>query len=224
VHSKIVKRTAALLPHRWQQELRRITYRGQIAREAFRTSEPEWELASRWLAPGDWAIDVGANIGHYTKRFSDIVGALGRVFAFEPVPATFDLLASNVARFENSNVTLLNLAASESTQVLGMVVPKFDTGLRDYYSAQLTTAPEALQVATIALDSLALEGPVKLLKIDAEGHDGLVIAGARSLIARYRPTIIVETVTTAAVAFLEAVGYRSQVLPGSPNRVFAAAG
>jgi FkbM family methyltransferase len=222
VHSRIVKRTAALLPHRWQQELKRITYRGQIARETFRTGEPEWELASRWLGPGDWAIDVGANIGHYTKRFSDIVGALGRVFAFEPVPATFELLASNAARFENANVTLLNLAASESTQLLGMVVPLFDTGLRNYYCAQLTTGPEALKVATIALDSLALAGPVRLLKIDTEGHDDRVISGARLLIARCRPTIIVESVTAATVAFLEAVGYRSQVVPGSPNCVFAA--
>jgi len=199
-------------------------YRRQIAHGTFRTSEPEWELASRWLSLGDWAVDVGANIGHYTKRFSDIVGVFGRVFAFEPIPPTFDLLASNVARFTNANVTLLNLAASDSTQLQGMIVPSFDTGLKDYYSAQLTTGDEGLKVATMPLDSLGLEGPVKLLKIDAEGHDNQVISGACALIERCRPTMIVESADAAATAFLEARGYRVQVFPGSPNRVYLPTG
>lgn len=195
-------------------------YRRHIARGTFKTGEPEWDLASQWLGPGDWAVDVGANIGHYTKRFSDIVGAVGRVFALEPVPVTFDLLASNVARFAHSNVTLLNVAASDSTQVLGMVVPSFETGLKDYYSAQLTATNEGLKVVTMPLDSLGLEGPVRLLKIDAEGHDDRVIAGASALIERCRPTIIVESATATAAEFLKETGYRVQVLPGSPNHVY----
>jgi len=118
--STLAKKTAARLPHEWQQALKRRHFQRHIARDTFRTDEPEWELAARWLAPGDWAIDVGANIGHYSKRFSDLVGAGGRVIAFEPVPATFELLAANAARFAWTNVTLLNLAASDATGVVGM--------------------------------------------------------------------------------------------------------
>src|SRR5262245_47972158 len=128
----LAKRTAAHLPPRWQQALKRQHFQRQIRRNAFRTDEPEWELSSRWLSHGDWAIDVGANIGHYTKRFSDLVGSRGRVIAFEPVPATFELLSSNAAQFACANTTLLNLAASDRTTVLGIKIPSFDSGLKNY--------------------------------------------------------------------------------------------
>lgn len=47
------------------------------------------------MAPGDWALDIGANVGHYTKRMSDLAGPEGRVIAFEPVPDTFAVLCAN---------------------------------------------------------------------------------------------------------------------------------
>ena len=63
-------------------------------------------------------------------------------------------------RFPHANVTLLNLAASESTQERGMVVPFFDTGLPNYYGAQLSAESDGLRVLTCAIDSLALTRPV----------------------------------------------------------------
>lgn len=216
----LAKRTAAHLPHRWQQALKRRHFRRQIGNHTFRTNEPEWDAAGNWLKPGDWAIDVGANIGHYTKRFSDLVGAQGRVVAFEPVPATFELLAFNVAQFATGNVTLLNLAASDATRVLGMEIPEFDTGLKNYYGAALTQGQGALQVMTCAIDSLALTGPVRLIKIDAEGHDAVVLSGARALIARDHPVVVIESVSPAVTELLVGLGYTSQTFPGSSNVVY----
>jgi hypothetical protein len=87
-------------------------------------------------------------------------------------------------RFPHANVTLLNLGASESTQERGMVVPFFDTGLPNHYGAQLSAESDGLRVLTCAIDSLALTRPVRVLKIEAEGHGAVVISGARALIAR----------------------------------------
>src|SRR5881296_3836076 len=112
-----MKRLASLFPHSWQQELKRHYYRRQIRRQTFETAEPEFKLLSSIVSPGDWVIDVGANIGHYTKQFSELVGSEGRIFALEPVPDTFALLAANASLFKYRNVTLLNVAASESTTV-----------------------------------------------------------------------------------------------------------
>jgi FkbM family methyltransferase len=218
--STLAKKTAARLPHQWQQALKRRHFQRHIARDTFRTDEPEWELAARWLAPGDWAIDVGANIGHYSKRFSDLVGGRGRVIAFEPVPATFELLAANAAHFAWSNVTLLNVAASDTTGVLGMAIPDFDTGLKNYYGAALTTTAADLQVLTCAIDSLNLPGPVRLLKIDAEGHDAVVVRGARALIARDRPTIVIESISDEIRAMLGTLGYVSETVQGSSNAIY----
>lgn len=218
--STLAKKIAARLSHRWQQGLKRRHFQRQIAHNTFRTNEPEWELSSRWLSPGDWAIDVGANIGHYTKRFSDLVGAQGRVIAFEPVPATFELLAANAARFACPNVTLLNLAASDGTQVLSMSIPDFDTGLKNYYGAALSTSTTGLQVMCCSIDSMRLPGPVRMIKIDAEGHDGVVLRGAKELIASNRPTIVIESVSAEVQALLGGLGYVSETSPGSSNVIY----
>ena len=214
------KRIAARLPHEWQQALKRRHFRRQIGANTFRTNEPEWELSQRWLSQGDWAIDVGANIGHYTKRFSDLVGPQGRVIAFEPVPATFELLSANSAQFALPNVTLINLAASDSTQVLGMSIPDFNTGLKNYYGAALTATSAELKVMTCAIDSLNLGGPVRVLKIDAEGHDAVVVRGAMKLIAAKLPTIVMESGSDEVRGLLEKLGYRLESVAGSSNVIY----
>jgi FkbM family methyltransferase len=218
--SSYAKRLAAFLPHRWQQDLKRRFFRGQILRKTFRTNEPEWAAADRWLSAGDWAVDIGANIGHYTRRFSDLVGPTGRVIAFEPVPATFELLAANAALFAHANVTLLNLAASDSTQILGISIPDFDVGLKNYYGAALTSSSEGLQVMTCAIDLLAPPGRVRLLKVDAEGHDAVVLRGARALLERDHPTVVIESVSPEVVELMARLGYLREELPNSPNVIY----
>jgi FkbM family methyltransferase len=213
------KRIASLLPLSAQQELKRRHFARQIARGSFRTDEPEWELAAQWLQPGDWAIDIGANIGHYTKRFSDLVGSGGRVIAFEPVPATFELLAASAARFDNANVTLLNLAASDATGVVGMSVPSFGSGLDNYYQASISEGGR-LAVLSCAVDALSLPHPVRLIKVDAEGHDGVALRGARALLARDKPIVVIESALGDVIELMAGLGYTSQRVPGSSNVVF----
>ena len=218
--STLGKRVAARLPHQWQQALKRRHFQRQIAGNSFLTDEPEWELSSKWLSPGDWAIDIGANIGHYTKRFSDLVGARGRVIAFEPVPATFELLAANAAQFAWPNVTLLNMAASDASRVVGMDIPDFNTGLKNYYGAAITGGVAELLVMSCAIDSLNLTGPVRVLKIDAEGHDAVVVRGARGLIAASLPTVVMESGSDEVREFLESLDYRLESVAASSNVIY----
>ncbi|MBX3727996.1 MAG: FkbM family methyltransferase [Candidatus Sumerlaeia bacterium] len=219
----LAKRLAARLPARWQSELKRLQYARQIRRGSFATNEPEYALLPQIVAPGDWVIDIGANVGHYTKRLSELVGPTGRVIAFEPVPETFALLAANAACFPHANVTLLNAAVSERFDALGMTIPSFDSGLKNYYQAELTRSADAgLAVLTLSVDALGIDRRVSLVKIDAEGHEAPVLAGMRALIAAHHPTLIVETESAQTVANLEAAGYTSERLPGSPNVLFRA--
>jgi ubiquinone/menaquinone biosynthesis C-methylase UbiE len=89
-----LKKLAARLPLRWQQELKRRYFANQIRKHSFRAPEPEFEMLSPMVSAGDWVLDVGANIGQYTLRLSELVGESGRVISFEPVPETFELLAA----------------------------------------------------------------------------------------------------------------------------------
>ena len=216
----VAKRIAVRLPLRSQQELKRRYFRRQIRSGTFRTDEPEWQAAADWHRPGDWAIDVGANVGHYTCRFSQLVGPQGRVIAFEPVPDTFELLSANAAHFSHANVTLLNLAASDTSQLFGVNIPHFEMGLKNYYRATLVPSNSGTQVMSCAIDSLAICGRVRLIKVDAEGHDSLVISGAWALLERERPTVIIESDSPEVSGRLIELGYVRQRLPGSPNTIY----
>ena len=59
-------------------------------------SPAEATLLAALLAPGDVAVDAGANIGCLTLAMAHSVGAGGRVHAFEPQPAAFELLRANL--------------------------------------------------------------------------------------------------------------------------------
>lgn len=218
---RLLKRLAAQLPSRWQSELKRIHFGRQIRRGAFETSEPEYALLPQFITAGDWVVDIGANVGHYTKRLSELVGAHGRVIAFEPVPTTFSLLAANVQLFAHPNVTLINAAVSSKSEVVGMSIPQFSTGLSNYYEAHLSSAVEgALSVLTLSLDSLCLSQRIALVKIDAEGHESFVLSGMKKLLESDHPILIVETNSDQVVADLSSLGYQAERLPDSPNILF----
>jgi FkbM family methyltransferase len=208
------------MPSTWQLEMKRYLYRRQILRDRFVTDEPEYSLLHSFLSPGDWAIDVGANIGHYTKRMSDLVGDRGRIIAFEPVQDVFSLLAANVRNCSNQNVTLINAAASERTGCANMSVPRFDNGLLNYSEAAINSNAHGLQVLTLSIDSLALPHSVRLVKIDAEGHELSVLKGMVELLARDRPTLIVEVSGQEVHSFLEGLNYSRETIPNSPNHIY----
>lgn len=220
----LLKRLAAKFPHLWQYELKHFYYGLQIRLNRFFTTEPEYTVLSTLLSQGDCVIDVGANVGHYTKRFSELVGKDGRVIAFEPVPETFAVLAGNVQLFGVSNVTLINAAVSDEAAFVGMSIPTFDTGLKNFYMAHLVNDTDkqmdGFQVMTLRLDSLNIPQRVSLVKIDVEGHEAFVLRGMTDLLHRDHPLLIVETDSPEVEANLCSIGYLAKRLDGSPNILF----
>lgn len=213
----MLKRVARLLPARWQHELKRLHYARAVRRGSIRTDwEPEFLVLHEFVSAGDWVIDVGANIGHYTARLGSLVGATGRVIAVEPVPETFAYLTSAVRGLDN--VTLLCVAATSEPRQVGITVPRA-RGATDHYSARVSGAGEAVDATALGvpLDALALPQRVALVKIDTEGHELAVLEGMPNLLARDRPALIVEDNDPAVPAHLARLGYRSHKYPGSSN-------
>ena len=216
----LLRRIAAMLPQHWQHTLRHLNHHRQIRRGTFDTWEPEYHILDQFTSEGDWVIDVGANVGYYTKKFSDLVGPRGRVIAIEPVPETFAFLASNVLMFTNANTSLLNLAASDCGTLVRMVIPFDAAGMKDYFGAAITDTEQGLAIQTITLDSLELPRRVAVIKIDTEGHDDAVISGAFRMLQRDHPTMIVEEPSPAMIDRLLALDYTRENLPGSYNTLF----
>jgi FkbM family methyltransferase len=220
----LVKRWLSRLPLGAQQELKRLRFGAQIRRGAFATDEAEYGRLAEWVTGGDWVIDAGANVGHYTCRLSQLVGPAGRVLAFEPVPRTFELLAANVAALPDSNVTLFNAAVSEEVAEPRMTMPPFETGLANYYQASIGDhgkgGGEPFAVLSLPVDHIGIPRRVSLVKVDVEGHEPFALRGMRKLLERDHPVLIVEGRSEEVRGFLEGLGYSHEDTSGSPNRIF----
>ena len=218
--SDLAKRAAATLPYAVQQRLKRAHFARQIRKGKFVSPEPEFARLPEWVKPGDVVLDVGANVGHYTAALSRLVGPKGRVLAVEPMPQSFALLTACVEALGADNITLINAALSSQARMVTMSLPRFDTGLPNFYEARISGAADGINVVALTLDRLALEAPFSLVKIDAEGHEMGVLEGAQATIARDRPILIVETQSGEVEKMLSKLGYKSQRMPNSPNVVF----
>ncbi|HEY6046625.1 MAG TPA: FkbM family methyltransferase, partial [Pyrinomonadaceae bacterium] len=75
---------------------------------------------------------------------------------------------------------------------------------------------------TLALDALDLPTAVRLVKIDAEGHELSVLKGMRQLLTRDKPALIVEVSGEAVHALLTEMGYTRETLANSPNHIYRA--
>jgi FkbM family methyltransferase len=219
---RLLDATIARLPLGVQFELRRANFSRQIRRGSFVPDKPEIAEVTRLVRAGDWTIDVGANVGHYTCHMARCVGTSGRVLAFEPVPVSFALLAANVRASGASNVTLFNVALSSSAAVLRMTIPSYEhTEVNNYYQAHISPAGGD-PVLCLPLDSIPIPGLVRLVKIDAEGHDLQVLQGMESLVNTNRPVLIVEGWQSGpAASWLRERGYSIRQLPNSANIVAA---
>ena len=210
------------LPKTIQHELQRFRYGMQIRRKSFKSAEIEYSLLDKWIKPGDWVLDIGANVGHYSLRLSELVGKSGRVLVFEPVPSTVDLLASNMSRATYQNLSIFNVAVSNKTELVGMVVPENfpESKNSNYYRAHISNNSNALNILSISIDSLNITHSIKFVKIDVEGHEIYVLKGMENLIKRDLPILLVEGDSSEVNNYLASLGYVGNRMQGSVNQVF----
>lgn len=134
--------------------------------------------------------DVGANVGQTALEFSrSHPGAI--IHAFEPIPATYHLLAQNTERQPRIKSHRLAIGEEEG---------QFDMFLYEgTVNNSLTPDPGRQSQGKVSVDVATLDGfcpkegihSIDLLKIDTEGHDLKVIHGARNLFRDHRVSVVV---------------------------------
>lgn len=170
------------------------------------TYEP-WvqEAIARYLQRGDWAWDVGAFIGYHTL-FMWRLGA--NVVAFEPDPANFDRLSRNLTVNGAFGVKTLRTA-------VGRAAGRANLLRREGLPAQTRVVyGHGGECRVVSLDSILLDLPApRLVKVDVEGAELDVLAGAMRLLREVKPVWIVEPHGTdrEIVACFAQCGYR--ILP-----------
>ncbi|MGK7871304.1 FkbM family methyltransferase [Falsiroseomonas sp. E2-1-a20] len=166
----------------------RLQLNYQVAREHAR-GEAELRLVPFLAARHLVSIDVGANRGVWSevlRRHSLCV------HAFEPNPKIFRLLC----RGAGDGVTAHRVALSDRSGTSALMVPR---GSRGYSNQGASLNPEkigdtahrCLSVETRPLDDYDF-GAVGFIKIDVEGHEMAVLAGAARTLRRFRPNLVVE--------------------------------
>lgn len=154
-------------------------------------------LATSLVGPGDVALDVGAHIGYFAVHLAHAVGPAGAVYAFEPLDRNAALLERSVAenRFED-RLTLVRAAVADRTgdATLRFARETLNTGGAHIGDAALPGQEglDAVRVRTVCLDEADLRRPVRLIKMDVEGAEPLVVRGAERLLAADRPYILTE--------------------------------
>jgi FkbM family methyltransferase len=122
------------------------------------------------------------------------VGPEGAVFAFEPIPRTFDMLRSNIALNKFNQVTLLNVAAAASSGPTIMRTIENLSMSSLVWHCNDARATE-VRITSVVIDDLVQKGellPPKFVKIDVEGAEGFVLKGMARTIASTKPVIFLE--------------------------------
>ena len=151
------------------------------------------DLFATVLQPGMAVLDVGAHIGYFSLVAARHVGLTGRVWSFEPDPANRASLERNVATNRMTNqISVVPVAVASAVGESSLYRVAGDTGSSTLYPSK-ETAGERIAVITTSLDVWAdSEGwpSIDLVKMDAEGAEGVVLAGMTELMMR-NPNIVV---------------------------------
>lgn len=147
-----------------------------------------------WLLPslcrGEVALDVGGNQGwfaYFLSRCSQTV------HVFEPNP----ICLAQIRRVQTKNMTIHEVALSDRSGEATMRFDPGNTGVGTIEGAnQLDNNPgirdiQELVVPIRTLDSFGIAN-VGFIKIDVEGHEPAVLRGARNLLKRARPVLMLE--------------------------------
>jgi len=159
----------------------------------------ETNFLLRTIKPGNTFLDIGANIGWFTLNAANIIGAKGKVFAFEPRKDTYDALSGSINENNwNEFVNVFNCAVGRDDDVLeiawsGGTDNPGGTCLitNDVISYELSNHQK--QVTSVKrLDNIIGEESVDMIKIDIEGAEFLALEGCINILKKNYPIILSE--------------------------------
>ena len=144
-------------------------------------------LIQRILSPGDVFIDVGANIGIHTLAAAQAMQGKGRVIAFEPYPPTARLFAKTIWINGFAPIVEIHSVAASNVQGERALYLGETSGHHSLFPLDGPSLGDSLsvKVKVKTVDQITVDVPnATLIKIDAEGAELEVLAGAVALLNR----------------------------------------
>jgi FkbM family methyltransferase len=128
------------------------------------------------LKDTDSVVDAGANMGIFSV-FVAHNHPRCKVYAFEPTPATVDVLKENTKYYPN--VKVFGCGLGEKSRAASLVIVEDGTG--NYIGEG------GIPVEIKAIDDLNI--PMNFLKMDTEGYEANILKGAAETIKKYKPIV-----------------------------------
>jgi FkbM family methyltransferase len=195
-------------------------------------TDKDYFLQSR-LNAGDVVVDAGTYVGVFTIYASKLIGATGRVFAFEPDPGTLEKLKINLRLNNVTNVVVIDKGLwSQNTTLF------FRKGLElgsSFVIDQNVNRDEVVEVPVTTIDTVLKDEPVHgrlFIKMNIEGSEVEALKGAVNTTTKYKPFVVVRTnhivngkTTDKPVEdFLKQYGYKTVTLQLSELTTFCEVG
>lgn len=172
--------------------------------------EIEMELLPKLVQKADEVLDIGANYAYYTERLARLAPE-GHVYAFEPIPFTYDVAGMLVKKFGLKNVSLYKKGVGQQTETMRFSVPKQGAGSISAGQAHMadrnndvvkgsayyvSEQNEQFDCEVVDIDSFLLPQLQNLtfVKIDIEGAEYFALKGMEKTLERFHPVILIEIV------------------------------
>ena len=143
--------------------------------------------------------DVGAHVGYYSWLLKSMDKSI-EVLMFEPDAVNLSVIFKTLAKSGLPSIQVVPAAVSDSdgektfsldrlTDQTGTLENPTQSFVKRHYRID----PKLVKVKTVTIDSIRKSAkPVDFIKIDVEGHEAKVIAGAEQTIIQDHPILIFE--------------------------------
>jgi FkbM family methyltransferase len=145
------------------------------------------------IRPGDWVLDVGANVGLIAAQLARLVGGSGRVWAIEPIPRNHRRLHQLADDNQLSQMRIVEGALSNQTGEASIRIPvDGQSGWASFTKSW--DMGGSVNTPTWRLDDLITgeAGRISFIKLDVEGFEPQVLMGATQTLASMRPCVMCE--------------------------------
>ncbi len=154
----------------------------------------ELKAISNLVKDGSTIFDIGANIGWYSLNFAKKFKSAD-IYAFEPVPKTFNYLTSHLAMNNATGVRPYNFGFSDEAKDVDIYFYPEGMGNASLVNLSENPSVETVKCKFITVDSFVKENnvpKVDFIKCDVEGAELFVFKGAIETLKRDKPAVFTE--------------------------------